>query len=474
MPKTRLILCLIVIALAAACAPAPSELSADDQVATIVAATIQAQVAPPTETSEPIDGEIETVQSSYGTCANTGQISVAYIKDGNVYLWVQGGAPAQLTNSGDASDLDIADDGCRIAYVRNVPNPNYNGALEFPGPDTTDELWIVNSDGSSNEEVVGQEFLSALPSLDEGQAYSVHKFAWQPGTHTLAFGTRTTFTGPGLAPNNDIYLINANAPAGVITLLPPAQGGEFNFSQDGQLMAFTTPTNAGVVAVDGSDLRPYLATFPMVMTYSEYAYYPPVHWAPDGNSFMLAVPPEDGLAGPVGGVYPETTLWYVPLDGTPAFDPGAVQTAWFVTQEVQFSPDLGRIAYIRQYGEVEAGTFELVIALSNGSNEAPTVQANEIMFGDWSPESNRYIYYITQGPDLSLFFGSVDSSNVAPISRLTAFQAAAAEVEWVEGDSFVLLVQGDAGVELSLMETSGAGVIIDTSGFSFMPFDVAN
>ncbi|MEX2162316.1 MAG: hypothetical protein WD751_10440 [Anaerolineales bacterium] len=444
-------------------------LSAEDQIATGVAATLQAQVAP-------TDGSIGA-QSAFGDCANTGQISIAYVKDGNVWIWVQGGPHSQLTNNGDANDVRISQDGCRIALMRSVPNPAYDPNVEFPLQSTFNELWVVNSDGVGLRKMAGQEFFATLPAPAANTAYDLYKFGWQPGSHTLAFGTRTTFSGPGLAQNNDVYLVNADTaigPGDIVTLLPMGQGGDFYFSPDGQQIAFTTSTNVSVVDADGGDLRSNLVSFPVVITYSEYLYYPPVHWSPDSNSFMLAIPPEDGLAPPVNGVYPETLLWYVPLDGTPAFEAGAVQTVWFVTKEVQFTPDIGRVAYIRQYGEPAANQYELVVALSNGSNESPTIQSPEITFGDWGPDNNQYIYFITEGGNLHMWLGNANSPNVTPISGLTPFAAANAEVVWVEGNSFVQMLLGNAGAELSLMETSGAGAVIDTFANPFVAFDVAN
>lgn len=474
MTKTSLISCVLVLSLLAACAPAATNLSADDQIATMVAGTMVAQASQGTAaTTEPIDGEVQ-VEASYASCANTGAISVAYVKDSNLYLWIEGGASIQLTASNDVTDTDISDDGCRIAYLRQVPNPAYNPAsADASGPESVSELWVVSSDGGANQKLAGTEFFATLPAPEAGTTYTLYRFGWQPGTHNVAFSTRLAFAGPGLATNNDIYLVSANG-GNANTLLPMGQGGDFYFSPDGQRVAFTTASSANVINVDGSGLMTDLITFPIVITYSEYLYFPPVAWTPDSASFMVAVPPEDGLAPPVDGVYPETTLYYVPLDGTPPFEAGAVQTVWFVTDEVQFSPDASRIAYVRQIGEVEAGEFELVTALSDGSNESPAVFANEIMFGDWAPDNTRYIYYITMGPSFQLFLGTVNDPNVTPISTLTAFQAASAVVDWVEGESFVLFVQGAAGAELSLMQTSGAGVMIDTSASPFISFDVAN
>ncbi len=462
-------LSLLTLVVLAACSPAGG-LSSEDQVASLVAATLNAQGAPqPSEA--PLDGEIPT-QSSFGACANSGQLSLAYVKDNNVWLWVQNGSHSQLTNSADAVDVRISGDGCRIAYSRAVPNPLYDANLEFPMPPTLDELWVVASDGSANQMLAGAAFLAGLPTPDQETIFSLFKFEWKPGTYTLAFNTEVLHQGVGLALSDDLYLVSADV-ATVTTLLAQGQAGNFFFSPNGQSLAFSTPTSVNVVNTDGSNLRANLVTFPFVLTYSEYAYYPPLSWSPDSNALMIAIPPEDGLAAPVNGVYPETDLWYIPLDGTPAFQPGAIQNVWFVQNEVQFSPDNGRIAYLRPVGAPELNLHELVIALSNGSNESVVFEIPSLIFGDWAPDNNRFIYTIHE-VDLQVWMGNSANENVVPISQLTAFSAAGAQMEWVEGETFVLLLQGEAGSELSVIDTSGAGAIVATSANLNLPFDVAN
>jgi hypothetical protein len=470
-PNSIYVIIVLLVATLSACAPASSGgLSEADQIATIVAATLNANAVPTVEaalTAEPTAG---SQQNAFGNCANTGQISLAYIKDSNVWLWLEGGVKTQLTNTADAVDLRISQDGCRVAYLRSVPNPAYDPNAEFGPGETVDELWVVSSDGSLSQKLAGLEFFATLPPAEENTSYSLHKFEWQPGTHTVAFSTRLGFMGPGLISNNDIHLVDANTPTPT-TLLPAGQGGDVYFSPDGQQIAFSTHQEVSVINVDGSNLRSDLITFPSVITYSEYQYSPPVNWTLDGGTLMVAVPPEDGLAEPVDGVFPETALWWIPLDGTPPQEVGGIQNVWFASSEVEFSPDLGRIAYLRPVGDLE--TLELVIALSDGSNESPAIQLPGIYFGDWAPDNNRFIYY-NSDPALHLFMGSADSENVQPISQLTAFEAGGAEVEWVEDETFVLFVLGNAGGELSVMQTSGTGVVVDTFAQPFVSFDVAH
>ncbi|MEX1072020.1 MAG: hypothetical protein WEC37_05275 [Anaerolineales bacterium] len=458
------------VVLLTACAPSAPVVNADEQVASAVAGTLAAQSGP-TATSQaaPVVGEATPEQDVFGSCANTGQISLAYTRDGNIWLWVEGGVKTQLTNSGDAGDLRISQDGCRIAYARALPNPAYDPNAEFPTDPTFNELWVVSSDGSLNQQLAGAEFLASLPQPPDS-GLTVYQFDWQPGTHVVAFNTEVL--GFGLSPSDDIHLANANT-LSVSTLLPAGQGGAFYFSPDGQQIAFSTSTTVNTINVDGSNLRPNLVSFPFVITYSEYAYYPPISWSPTSDTLMVAIPPEDGLAAPVNGVYPETALWWLPLDGTPPFQPGAVQNIWLALSEVQFSPDNGRVAYLRPIGAPETNQRELVIALSDGSNESTVIQLPEITFGDWSSDSSQFIYYY-RDPNLHFYLGNVGDPNVVPISTLTPFVAGGASIEWLEADTFVLLLVGSAGSELSIMQTSGAGMVVDTFAEPFVSFDLAH
>src|SRR5690606_12500116 len=106
----------------------------------------------------------------------------------------------------------------------------------------------------------------------------------------------------------------------------------------------------GVVSVDDAAAQAGLLSFPPVLTYSEYQYEPPLVWTPDGD-LIFALPPEDMFAIDPNGAPLETSLWYLPLDGSEAFQAGAVQTVEFILQEVAFSPDASRIAYLHPTGD---------------------------------------------------------------------------------------------------------------------------
>ncbi len=451
--------------LLAACAPGTSTA---DQVATSVAATLEAG-GQPVPTAAPTLGEVATQAPTEPACANAGLINVAYVKDGDVWLWVQGGMRTQLTSVGDVLDLAISDDGCRIAYTRSLPNPTYDPAVEFAAPETLSELWVVSSDGANNRALVDTAYLAAQPVPNGDNIVSIFRFDFQPRTHTLAFSTQMLHPGVGLTLRNDISLINVDSAVLTPLLGVEQAGGVFAFSPDGTQIAFSTPTSVGVINTDGSFLRRDLITFPMVITYSEYLYSPPLNWSQASNSLMVAIPPADGLAE--GS--PETALWWIPLDGTPAFEAGSVQAAFFVMGEVAFSPDAGRIAYLRPVGEPGDGTNELVVALSDGSNESPVISDPQARFLAWSPDNSRYLYsYMDSGLRLALASAADSSSTL--LASPAGSSPFALQAEWVDAGRFLLLEQGEGTARLSLMDTSGVAELIDTFAIPFVSFAAAH
>lgn len=467
---------LLMLALAlVACQPAPDAISDADQVATIVAATMAAEQPDEAAASPTPDSPTEeaAAPATYGACANSGTATVAYLKDGNVWLWVQGSDAIALTDSGDVADLDLSDDGCRVAYSRQMPNPNYDPNAEVFSGETYTEMWVISSDGSNNQVLVGWEFLSSLPAFDAQTTMGVYEYAWLPGSHSLAVGTKAVTYG--LALSDDIHIVDANS-ANINTLLPAGQGGQFSVSPDGSRIAFSTPTSINVINADGSGLQTELVSFPMVLTYSEYQYYPPIYWGQASDQMMVAIPPEEGLGGPVDGIYPETALWLIPLDGTDPWQAGSVQNVWLALSQVRFSPDISRIAYLRPLGQPEENRYELVIAFSNGSNESLNLEENRITIGAWSPDSNQLIYWYEGGDGRPMIYlANAADGSTQPGDGLTQFQANVAYFQWLDATAYVqALYRGaDNFIELGLINLDGSGVIIDAYQSSTPSFDVA-
>ena len=94
------------------------------------------------------------------------------------------------------------------------------------------------------------------------------------------------------------------------------------------------------MAPTGSDLL----TFPIVITYSEYNYYPPVSWSPDGSFLRASIPPANPLASPPD----PTTIWHIPADGSPPTALTTIAKVPFFQDTVHFSPNGEKIAYLTE------------------------------------------------------------------------------------------------------------------------------
>ena len=149
---------------------------------------------PPTFTALPTGTATATIQPS-PTPETTASIAlnVAYIIGGNVWLWAGGKDNIQLTDTGDAVDLAISDDGELIAFKRQDPD-NLN----------IEVLWVTDTSGGPEERVLvsSMELAEAMPA-DPG-AYitgiGVLDFDWRPGHARAGLQHLDCMKAPGLAP----------------------------------------------------------------------------------------------------------------------------------------------------------------------------------------------------------------------------------------------------------------------------------
>jgi Tol biopolymer transport system component len=233
--------------------------------------------------------------------------------------------------------------------------------------------------------------------------YGIDDYAWRPNTHILAYSTLILHEGPGLGPNHDLYLVDADS-LQKTTLFKAGEGGLFYFSPDGSQIALSNPESLSLVNADGTDLRKDVLTFPDVITYSEYAYHPHPNWADDSLSLGVAIPPHDPMADPL----PPTALWSVPADGSPPVFLTDVPAMPFAWPNNTFAPDMKHIAYVTQVGDPAGNQRELHLALPDGTNDETYTQGESLEFISWSPNSRFFIYRINGGPDVGVYLGGID------------------------------------------------------------------
>ena len=437
--------------------PTPSPEDDLAQLATMVAATVEAaQNMDAQPTSMPVDAATPTAEPEAPTSyPDFPGLRVAYIKAGNVYLWTEGGNLLGITGTGDAIDVQISDDGAFVAYVRELAPNTY-------------ELWVVNTDGSVlvPQMLVSQAEMNALQAASEfadAAGFDFDQIEWRPGTHELYYSTVPRFMGPGYAPLYDIRVVNVDN-AAKTTLFEFGEGGKFTFSPDGIQMALVTPENISLVNADGSNLRTNVLTYPSVITYSEYYYHPVPIWDSASASLRVAVPPADPLAEPLM----PTTLWYLPIDGTSATQLGSIPAVPFDWPDHAFSPDMSYVAYIKSVGEPAANQRELHIAYADGSNDYIFASGESLQFRGWLPDAMRFVYAANGAGDQGLYLGSISGGT----STIASINQEVRQVDWVDASRMIYLYDNSGTSELRISDQDGvAHAFIDTLTDSYAIFD---
>jgi len=368
-----------------------------------------------------------------------GDLMIAYTNSEKLYLWSSGEAKL-LAQQGDAHRPQISPDGKVIAFLRTADDFHL-------------EIWAVNVDGTNERRLVSVADMDTIGGgVRDPAAVAVnpYRFRWVSGTNQLAFNSNQVFQGPGLNLLNDLNLVDAST-GKIQNLLLSGWGGEFNYSPDGTKVVISQPDRIFLVNADGSDYRQVL-TYDPVTTYSEYRYYALPVWSPDGSYLMTALPPIDPLAQPVQ----PTEIWRIDVEESQARLLGSVQTVPFFEQAVVFSPDLERIAYLKEIGQPAENQRELYLATSDGSGEWLYAHAAPLFFLSWSPNSDQFLYAL--GAEREAWLGSLSASPQALGSGFSGLQG----ISWVSQDRWVGWQQVGNSFEMRLVDLSGESLLLDS------------
>ncbi|NQS92489.1 MAG: hypothetical protein HQ574_08780 [Chloroflexi bacterium] len=437
--QKRLILGLIMLLLAAlACDYLPSPdptTSVDDVIATSVAATVAAGGESPT-----LDPAVPTDEP---TPESPPFLRIAFVKDGDVWYWEEGGAVVQLTALGDVVQVVLSSDGTVVAFVRQHDWNN-------------EEIYAVNSDGSNIRALVTLADFGTMVSHPDAISAVPDRIAWVPGTHTLAFNTRFTFEGPGLILPDELRLVDAETVT-LSVLMSPGTAGDFYYSPDGSQIALVNGTMVSVVNDDGSNRRDVL-TFPTVITYSEYTYYPPVIWSPDSTYLRVSIPPHDPLA-----VTPDvTTIWHLPTDGSP---PSALTTLVpvpFFQDAVHLSPEVSKMAYLTMVTPGAPPIVDLHISNADGSDDV-LYNSGDRRFEAWSTDREHFIF--TEAG----YYPKIGRIGYPPLD-LTGITLML-DVNWVDETRFLYLNRLSGSWELWLRELGSPGMLLASTTGDSISYD---
>ena len=263
-----------------------------------------------------------------------------------------------------------------------------------------------------------------------------------PGEHALAFSTQPIDSSGGMtSPTLDLWTVNTDT-GKQTNLLNAGSGGVFYYAPNGSQIAIVNANSINLVNADGSNRRTAL-TFPQVLTYSEFVYYPNVQWALDSSVLYAVVPPADSLAKPAQS----TTLWKIPTDGTAAAMLGAVVTNPLAP--LKFSPDLKQIAYLADSLDGKARNQLHLAQVSGVGDEVYRTDVSNIL--SWAPDSSRFVY--SSGG--LVYLGQAGQGPTQVVDTKTALT-----VDWLNANQILFLYKSLGGWELRTSSPGAASTLV--------------
>jgi Tol biopolymer transport system component len=328
---------------------------------------------------------------------------------------------------GRITDVKVSPDGALVAYTVELP-------------DGTTPLWVVNADGSDARPLVARE---QLPPPDPNRIDTVHLFEWQPESHTIFFNTRYVElpgpVGPGERVNADLWLVDADS-GNVRNVLGRQSAGRFVLSPDGEHIALVLPQAIEMMDAAATEKRTLLE-FPMILTYSEYIYYPQVTWSPDSSFFSVAVPSRDPMAADA------SVTFYRMSVGGEAEELGTVAGNFLTGGALHFSPDGEALAAVRIN---PSGPGQQLLLINADGSEEQVIDEKPLLNGlGWSPDSQHYAY--SRAPEEGGAFVADREGNLEPFAP----DVQAVTLEWM--DETVVVFYGVSGNQWGLY----AGSIMD-------------
>ncbi|MCX6054435.1 MAG: G5 domain-containing protein [Chloroflexi bacterium] len=175
-----------------------------------------------------------------------------------------------------------------------------------------DREWLLFSRTGSKENNINQLWLinliSPTPQPIPTDIYNVVHFAqWVPGKNrSFSYSTvEPISTAPGWQANNDLYIFsfdNQGNPLDSEKLLETNSGGlygwwgmNFQWSIDGQKLAYARPDSIGVVNLSTKEFEPLVSLNPY-QTSGDWAWVPSINWSNDNLAIFTSILSSDSTS----------------------------------------------------------------------------------------------------------------------------------------------------------------------------------
>ncbi len=246
--------------------------------------------------------------------------------------------------------------------------------------------------------------------------------------NTISYSTgEATDAAPGWKAHNDLYRMRIDPATGgslnLDQIVEPSLGGglygwwgtRFQWSPDGQQLAWVRSDSFGLVDLETGEFNPPLLNYAVLRPVGDWSWRATASWSPDGS--LIATTIHDV---PLGSELPENSPSFgiAIAETTGEFSAEVVKNSgiWSAPQYSPFLSDSGSefpkgyLAYLRSRDPFNSinGEYDLVVADRDGSNERvifpksgqPGLTAQQSIFKNqefaWSPDG-RQIAFVYQG-----------------------------------------------------------------------------
>jgi len=347
---------------------------------------------------------------------------LVYVDNGRLYLSrlnlsqdpPTASSPIQLVDDTQVTDISIAPDGRRVAYLNGRNGPN--------------SLKTVNIDGRGERTLVDAADLDLPDDLDEDEwELRIAQIGWLAGSQTIAFNTTIIYTiGPGMGSQEDFWLVDLNEETEEI-FAHELGGGAFSVSPNGEIL-LSRGTEIVRADLDGN-IRS-LVSFPRINTASHYIYYPIPQWNRAGSTAHVAIPSQEPF-----GPAPTAALWRIAAGGS------ATQLGSISGNILFDRPHWNDSGSHMIYAEVESGpgtaTRHLMVASGSGQlgpDGLPYASDERLGLHGWSANNQNFLYS-------GRGYFAIGQPTVDPVTVPLPANSRVGEGHWLSGDHYVVSLQ---------------------------------
>jgi hypothetical protein len=310
-----------------------------------------------------------------------GVAMLVYVDNGRLYLSrinlsqdpPTASSPIQLVDDTQVTDISIAPDGRRVAYLNGRAGPN--------------SLKVVNIDGRGERALVEAAELELPDGFDESDwELRLNQIQWLANSQEIAFNTAIiNLIGPGAGPREDFWTVDLQGEMSEI-FGPDLGGGYFTISPGGTILL---SRGAEIVRATLAGTTQAVVSFNFINTASEYIYYPRPRWTSDGSVAYVGIPSPEPF-----GPNPTARLWRIPAAAGGATQLGTIPEN-ILFSDLYWNDSGTHLAYIRLIDETGSPTPRLMIASGSGQlapDGLPYASDERLGLHGWSPNNQNFLY----------------------------------------------------------------------------------